>query len=91
MIDIAQANRFIEGLPDSEPVPVTARWMRQALAELPDDTVVCVSSTWMRKATAELASMRVVGSKRYVRLYRRNDPQGPWSAITVDVAAGELP
>jgi hypothetical protein len=32
--------------------------------------------------------IRVVGSKRYVRLYRRGAADAPWQAITIDVAAG---
>lgn len=44
-------------------------------------------SRWTRAMDAIRDSMRVVGSKRYVRFYRRNDPQGAWEAVSIDVAA----
>lgn len=43
---------------------------------------------WQDAMRAIRDSMRVVGSKRYVRMYRRPDVQAPWRAITIDVAAG---
>lgn len=46
-------------------------------------------SRWQDAMRAIRDSMRVVGSKRYVRMYRRNEPQAPWSSITIDVAAGK--
>lgn len=43
---------------------------------------------WIDAMKAIKDSIRVVGSKRYVRLYRRSSANGPWQAITIDVAAG---
>ena len=43
---------------------------------------------WQDAMRAIRDSMRVVGSKRYVRMYRRAFTSAPWSAITIDVAAG---
>ncbi|GEO82294.1 sulfate transporter [Pararhodospirillum oryzae] len=42
---------------------------------------------WRRAMDAITDSIRVVGSKSYIRFYRRADPQAPWQAITVDLAA----
>lgn len=33
-------------------------------------------------------SFRVIGSKRYIRLYQRANGQAPWQSITIDVSAG---
>lgn len=43
---------------------------------------------WQDAMKAIKDSIRVVGSKRYVRLYRRRAADAPWQAITIDVAAG---
>lgn len=43
---------------------------------------------WQDAMKAIKDSIRVVGSKRYVRLYRRDAADAPWQAITIDVAAG---
>lgn len=43
---------------------------------------------WLEAMRAIRDSMRVVGSKRYVRMYRRPNAQAQWSPITIDVAAG---
>jgi hypothetical protein len=43
---------------------------------------------WQEGMRAIRDSMRVVGSKRYVRMYRRADAQAAWTPITIDVAAG---
>jgi hypothetical protein len=46
-------------------------------------------SRWQDAMRAIRDSMRVVGSKRYVRMYRRPDVQAGWVPITIDVASGE--
>lgn len=43
---------------------------------------------WKEAMAAIKDSIRVVGSKRYVRLYQRAGAEAPWQAITIDVAAG---
>lgn len=43
---------------------------------------------WLEAMRAIRDSMRVVGSKRYVRMYRRANAQAQWMPITIDVAAG---
>lgn len=43
---------------------------------------------WQEAMRAIRDSIRVVGSKRYVRMYRRLDPKAAWAAITIDMAAG---
>lgn len=43
---------------------------------------------WQEAMRAIRDSMRVVGSKRYVRMYRRANAQAAWAPITIDVAAG---
>ncbi|MBB4267791.1 DUF3164 family protein [Roseospira visakhapatnamensis] len=42
---------------------------------------------WRRAMDAITDSIRVVGSKSYIRFYRRADPQAKWEPITVDLAA----
>ena len=42
---------------------------------------------WQRAMKAIRDSMRVVGSKRYVRCYRRADAAAQWEAVSIDVAA----
>lgn len=41
---------------------------------------------WKRAMDAIRDAMRVVGSKTYVRLYRRDTPDGEFKAITIDLA-----
>ena len=41
---------------------------------------------WRKAMEAIRAAMRVVGSKTYVRCYERERPDGPWRAITIDLA-----
>ncbi|WP_395391468.1 DUF3164 family protein [Novosphingobium sp. BL-8A] len=43
---------------------------------------------WQEAMRAIRDSIRVVGSKRYVRMYRRPNPKAAWTAIAIDVAAG---
>lgn len=42
---------------------------------------------WQRAMTALTDAMRVVGSKEYVRFYKRDTPRGKWQAVTIDLAA----
>ncbi|MCB5198574.1 DUF3164 family protein [Loktanella sp. TSTF-M6] len=41
---------------------------------------------WTKAMDAIRDAMRVVGSKTYVRCYRRDRFDGPWQAITIDLA-----
>lgn len=41
---------------------------------------------WRKAMDAIRAAMRVVGSKTYVRCYRRETQDGPWQPITIDLA-----
>ncbi|WP_339696119.1 DUF3164 family protein [Celeribacter baekdonensis] len=41
---------------------------------------------WKQAMTAIRDAMRVVGSKTYVRCYQRDTYDGPWRAITIDLA-----
>lgn len=43
---------------------------------------------WINAMQAIRDSFRVVGSKRYIRLYQRANAQDAWRAITIDVSAG---
>jgi len=42
---------------------------------------------WQRGMKAIRDSIRVTGSKRYVRFYRRNTPTAAWENVAIDVAA----
>jgi hypothetical protein len=42
---------------------------------------------WVEAMKAIRDSIRVVGSKRYVNMYRRADPQAPWVHVALDAAA----
>ncbi len=42
---------------------------------------------WRRAMDAINDSIRVVGSKTYVRFYRRPDPTAAWEQVTIDLAA----
>jgi hypothetical protein len=41
---------------------------------------------WLRAMKAIRDAMRVVGSKTYVRCYRRESFDGPWQAVSIDLA-----
>lgn len=41
---------------------------------------------WQRAMTAIRDAMRVVGSKTYVRCYRRPNQEAPWEAVSIDLA-----
>jgi hypothetical protein len=41
---------------------------------------------WQRAMTAIRDAMRVVGSKTYVRCYRRASHEAPWEPVTIDLA-----
>jgi hypothetical protein len=41
---------------------------------------------WKRAMDAIRASMRVIGSKEYVRFYKRAKQDGAWQAVTIDLA-----
>ncbi len=41
---------------------------------------------WMRAMDAITDSIRIIGSKTYVRFYRREKHDGPWKAVTIDIA-----
>lgn len=42
---------------------------------------------WQRAMEAIVDSIRVVGSKEYIRIYRRPAPTAKWEAVTIDLAA----
>ena len=42
---------------------------------------------WQRAMAAIRESMRVVGSKRYVNIYRRANAAAAWEAVSIDVAS----
>lgn len=46
---------------------------------------------WKRAMQAITDSIRIVGSRQYIRFYRRSSPQGPWEAVTIDLAAAPQP
>lgn len=41
---------------------------------------------WQRAMKAIRESIRVEGTKEYVRFYRRDNPKAAWSAVTIDLA-----
>ncbi len=41
---------------------------------------------WQKAMAAIRDAMRVVGSKTYIRCYRRESPEGAWEPITIDLA-----
>ena len=43
---------------------------------------------WVKAMQAIRDSIRVVGSKRYIRLYQRRNGQAGWEPITIDVSSG---
>lgn len=42
---------------------------------------------WLAAMAAVRDSIRVIGSKEYVRFYRRARPEDPWQAVTIDIAS----
>jgi len=44
---------------------------------------------WRRAMTAVRDAMRVIGSKSYVRCYRRANPEAAWEPVTIDLAKVE--
>jgi hypothetical protein len=42
---------------------------------------------WLRAMEAIRDSIRVVGSRTYMRVYERSAPDAPWRAIALDMAA----
>ncbi|WP_436204406.1 DUF3164 family protein [Astrobacterium formosum] len=46
-----------------------------------------VDERWMRAMDAVRGSIRVMGSKAYVRFYERDAADGAWRAVTIDLAA----
>lgn len=42
---------------------------------------------WQEAMRAIKDSMHVVGSKRYMRIHRRDDAQGDWKAVSIDLAS----
>ena len=42
---------------------------------------------WRQAQAAITDSIRVTGSKTYVRFYRRPTPEDRWQAVTIDLAA----
>jgi len=45
---------------------------------------------WVRAMDAVRESIRVVGSKSYVRFYRRADPAAAWQPISIDLASAGM-
>lgn len=41
---------------------------------------------WQRAMEAIRDAMRIVGTRTYVRVYRRESPEGAWRAVTIDLA-----
>ncbi len=46
---------------------------------------------WRRAIDALNDSIRIMGSKQYIRFYKRPNPGARWQAITIDLASAELP
>ncbi len=42
---------------------------------------------WQRAMEAVTDSIRMVGSKTYLRFYRRRSPEAPWEAVSIDLAS----
>ncbi len=42
---------------------------------------------WQRAMSALTDSIRIAGSKIYIRFYKRNSPEEKWTALTIDLAA----
>ncbi|MBC44168.1 MAG: sulfate transporter [Pusillimonas sp.] len=46
---------------------------------------------WRRAIDALNDSIRIMGSKQYIRFYKRPHPGANWQAITIDLASAEIP
>lgn len=46
---------------------------------------------WKRAMQAITDSIRIIGSQKYIRFYRRRSIEAPWQAVTVDLASAEPP
>lgn len=46
---------------------------------------------WRDAMQAITDSIRVLGSRQYIRFYRRTTPEAAWQAVTVDLASAEPP
>ncbi len=46
---------------------------------------------WRRAMDAITDSIRVVGSRTYMRFYQRPSPRDSWKAVTIDLASAEMP
>ena len=46
---------------------------------------------WLRAVQALNDSIRILGSKEYIRFYQRAKPTDKWSAITIDLASATSP
>jgi len=42
---------------------------------------------WQQAMAAIRDSIRVIGSKTYIRFYERPSPDAAWRAVTIDLAA----
>ena len=42
---------------------------------------------WVRAMDAVRDSIRIIGSKTYVRLHKRESADAAWQAVTIDLAA----
>lgn len=46
---------------------------------------------WRKAIDALNDSIRIMGSKQYIRFYKRPQPGAKWEAITIDLASAEIP
>ncbi len=46
--------------------------------------------TWKAAMAAIKDAMKTVGTKRYVRFYRRDTPEAAWRSVTIDLAKAEV-
>lgn len=51
--------------------------------------VEIVDERWNRAMDAIRDSIRVIGSRTYVRFYERDDPDAAWRPVTIDLAAAK--
>ncbi len=63
----------------------TGKVNREALFRL--RSIQIDDERWQRAIQAINDSIRIVGSKSYIRFYRRDTPEDRWQAITIDLAA----
>lgn len=47
--------------------------------------------TWQQAMEALRESIRVIGSRTYIRLQRRASPTSPWQTVSIDLASAEVP